>query len=241
MQQKTRRSGSEERGRKAAETKNSRRIQVEETGRRGGKDRRWDCVHNKPGQQSPSWWDCCPRKESSEASVGNRSSSSETEIYAPCQQFLHERLRQFGSESKSGCQNLSTDATPITSSTTMNRGLQKDFGNSTGSSMRSISVASSAQMTSPSAGSTGHLTQFGMPSMPPLFRARGPPSEAGSDVGSAFGSEYNGPKLFVKPSQKTNRVIIINAINSVLAGNCERGHEEEVSRGERWFLDRVLN
>lgn len=97
--------------------------------------------------------------------------------------------------------------------------------NSTGSSIRSHSAASSAQLTSsPStaSSSTPHLPPFGMQSMPPLFRARGPPSDAGSDVGSNFGSnfgsEYNGPKLFVKPSQKTNRIIILNAINSVLAG-----------------------
>lgn len=91
---------------------------------------------------------------------------------------------------------------------------------STGSSIRTNSASSSGQLgSSNNSSSTGHLahTQFGMPSMPPLFRARGPPSEAGSDVGSTF-SEYNGPKLFVKPSQKTNRVIIVNAINSVLAG-----------------------
>ena len=100
------------------------------------------------------------------------------------------------------------------------------FGNnSTGSSIRSHSTASSAQLTSPpstASSSTAHLPPFGMQSMPPLFRARGPPSEAGSDVGSTFGStfgsEYNGPKLFVKPCQKTNRIIILNAINSVLAG-----------------------
>ncbi|XP_046917022.2 calmodulin-regulated spectrin-associated protein patronin isoform X3 [Dermatophagoides farinae] len=35
---------------------------------------------------------------------------------------------------------------------------------------------------------------------------------------SNFFQEYNGPKLFVKPSQKSNKALILNAINVVLAG-----------------------
>ncbi|OTF70477.1 hypothetical protein BLA29_012379, partial [Euroglyphus maynei] len=35
---------------------------------------------------------------------------------------------------------------------------------------------------------------------------------------SSFFQEYNGPKLFVKPSQKSNKALILNAINVVLAG-----------------------
>lgn len=42
-------------------------------------------------------------------------------------------------------------------------------------------------------------------------------SDGASDAGSTF-SEYTGPKLFVKPTQKSNRGIILNAINVVLAG-----------------------
>ncbi|RWS13538.1 calmodulin-regulated spectrin-associated protein 2-like protein [Dinothrombium tinctorium] len=59
-----------------------------------------------------------------------------------------------------------------------------------------------------------------LPALPPslmLGRHRGPPSDGASDVGSTF-SEYTGPKLFVKPTQKSNRGIIINASNVVLAG-----------------------
>ena len=58
-----------------------------------------------------------------------------------------------------------------------------------------------------------------LPSLPPfmLGRHRGPPSDGASDICSTF-SEYNGPKLFVKPSQKSNKVLILNAINVVLAG-----------------------
>lgn len=58
-----------------------------------------------------------------------------------------------------------------------------------------------------------------LPSLPPslmLGRHRGPPSDS-SDFGSTF-SEYTGPKLYVKPSQKSNKILIINAINVVLAG-----------------------
>lgn len=67
-----------------------------------------------------------------------------------------------------------------------------------------------------------------MPSMPPVFqRNRGPPSDGASDVGSTF-SEYTGPKLFVKPTQKTNRGIILNAINIVLAGSVNSDLKKKV-------------
>lgn len=36
--------------------------------------------------------------------------------------------------------------------------------------------------------------------------------------GSLSGAEYSGPKLFVKPTAKSNRGIVLNAINTVLAG-----------------------
>lgn len=45
----------------------------------------------------------------------------------------------------------------------------------------------------------------------------GPSSDGASDAGSTF-SEYTGPKLYVKPTAKSNRGIITNAINVVLAG-----------------------
>ncbi|KAI1286387.1 Patronin [Halotydeus destructor] len=54
--------------------------------------------------------------------------------------------------------------------------------------------------------------------LPTFQRTRsGPPSDGASECGSTF-SEYTGPKLFVKPTQKSNRGIITNAINVVLAG-----------------------
>lgn len=43
-------------------------------------------------------------------------------------------------------------------------------------------------------------------------------SDSSSTVSSAWASEYTGPKLFVKPSTKSNRGIVTNAINTVLAG-----------------------
>ncbi|XP_076362125.1 patronin-like isoform X2 [Tachypleus tridentatus] len=53
-------------------------------------------------------------------------------------------------------------------------------------------------------------------------KGSGPPSDGASDAGStsssAFTSEFSGPKLFVKPTAKSNRGIITNAINTVLAG-----------------------
>lgn len=43
-------------------------------------------------------------------------------------------------------------------------------------------------------------------------------SDSSSTVSSAWASEYTGPKLFVKPSTKSNRGIVTNAVNTVLAG-----------------------
>lgn len=86
---------------------------------------------------------------------------------------------------------------------------------STGSSRPRSALSTSSKMLSST--STSHLSSI-MPSMPTLYqRNRGPPSDGASDVGSNF-SEYTGPKLYVKPSQKSNRGIILNAINVVLAG-----------------------
>ncbi|XP_052763683.1 calmodulin-regulated spectrin-associated protein 1-like isoform X3 [Mya arenaria] len=59
----------------------------------------------------------------------------------------------------------------------------------------------------------GGLTHRRPPS-PDLYRTRkGPRSNEGSETGSAHGSEYSGPKLFVRPSAKSNRHIITNAIS----------------------------
>lgn len=43
-------------------------------------------------------------------------------------------------------------------------------------------------------------------------------SDTASNGSSAAAIDYTGPKLFVKPAAKSNRGIIINAINTVLAG-----------------------
>lgn len=43
-------------------------------------------------------------------------------------------------------------------------------------------------------------------------------SDTASNGSSAAAIDYTGPKLFVKPTAKSNRGIIINAINTVLAG-----------------------
>lgn len=53
------------------------------------------------------------------------------------------------------------------------------------------------------------------------YRGVGPPSDGASDTASTsslFPPDYNGPKLFVKPSAKSNKSIILNALNVVLAG-----------------------
>ncbi|XP_054724828.1 calmodulin-regulated spectrin-associated protein 1-like [Uloborus diversus] len=72
------------------------------------------------------------------------------------------------------------------------------------------------------------------------FRNRSTPSDGLSDssstVSSAWASEYSGPKLFVKPSAKSNRNIVTNAVNTVLAGavNSETKKKvvEEIERSE---------
>lgn len=43
-------------------------------------------------------------------------------------------------------------------------------------------------------------------------------SDTASNGSSAAAGDYTGPKLFVKPTAKSNRGIIVNAINTVLAG-----------------------
>ncbi|XP_021371449.1 calmodulin-regulated spectrin-associated protein 1-B-like isoform X2 [Mizuhopecten yessoensis] len=45
-------------------------------------------------------------------------------------------------------------------------------------------------------------------------------SDTGSNTGSNTGSDYAGPKLFVKPSSKSNRHIIINAISHCCLAGC---------------------
>lgn len=43
-------------------------------------------------------------------------------------------------------------------------------------------------------------------------------ANTGPTSSNFYSTEYNGPKLFVKPSQKSNKALILNAINVVLAG-----------------------
>lgn len=88
-----------------------------------------------------------------------------------------------------------------------------------------LSASSQNLSSSHSASTGGSSAGMMMPSMPHLFRNNnyslrkgGPESDSSSDVASLC-SGYNGPKLFVKPSQKSNRGIILNAINVVLAGS----------------------
>jgi len=100
--------------------------------------------------------------------------------------------------------------------------------NSTGSSRPPSVLSSCSRLTS--------APSSVMPTMPPLYQRRGPPSDGGSE-GSAF-SEYNGPKLYVKPVQKSNRGIILNAINIVLGGTVNadmKKHVLEVSYLNREF------
>lgn len=91
--------------------------------------------------------------------------------------------------------------------------------------------------------SSGHF-----PGHPPLplnllsarYKGSGPPSDGASDTNSTTSSvtaaEYTGPKLFVKPTTKSNRGIIVNAINTVLAGavnnDTKRKVLEEINRSD---------
>lgn len=78
------------------------------------------------------------------------------------------------------------------------------------------------------------------PGMLGIGRNRGTPSDGLSDtsstISSAWTSEYTGPKLFVKPATKSNRGIITNAVNTVLAGavNAETKRKviEEMDRSD---------
>ncbi|PRD20001.1 UNVERIFIED_CONTAM: Camsap2 [Trichonephila clavipes] len=60
----------------------------------------------------------------------------------------------------------------------------------------------------------------------------GPSSDGASDTASngssAAAGDYTGPKLFVKPAAKSNRGIIINAINTVLAGAVNEDTKKKV-------------
>ncbi|GAB1597927.1 calmodulin-regulated spectrin-associated protein 2-like isoform X8 [Argonauta hians] len=61
------------------------------------------------------------------------------------------------------------------------------------------------------------------PPSPDLYRfgrKSGKSTESSSDAGSTAGSDYTGPKLFVKPSSKSNRHIIINAISHCCLAGC---------------------
>nr|XP_042899749.1 calmodulin-regulated spectrin-associated protein 1 isoform X1 [Parasteatoda tepidariorum] len=68
----------------------------------------------------------------------------------------------------------------------------------------------------------------------------GPSSDGASDTASngssAAAGDYTGPKLFVKPTAKSNRGIIMNAINTVLAGavnsDTKKKVLEEINRSE---------
>ena len=95
-----------------------------------------------------------------------------------------------------------------------NQSLISGFGSTGASRPQSAMSQSTHHLSSPPSTSTG----LGLPTMPSLFRHhKGPPSDGSLDV-SSLCSDYNGPKLFVKPCQKSNRGIILNAINVVLAG-----------------------
>jgi hypothetical protein len=78
-----------------------------------------------------------------------------------------------------------------------------------------FSLSTARRLPSPTQSHPSNVPSFSSGFM--LSRFRGPPSDGASDAGSTF-SEYTGPKLFVKPSQKSNKVLILNAINVVLAG-----------------------
>ncbi|XP_076361830.1 patronin-like isoform X2 [Tachypleus tridentatus] len=83
------------------------------------------------------------------------------------------------------------------------------------------------QVTSPSCGSYHNFRHPPSPCQAPpslpsgRSKGSGPSSDGASDTGStssAVTSEFLGPKLFVKPTSKSNRGIITNAVNTVLAG-----------------------
>jgi hypothetical protein len=81
----------------------------------------------------------------------------------------------------------------------------------------SLSTNSAALKKLTSAGKHSNL-----PSLPSFLISNKMPRGSGSsdgvsEIGSTY-SEYTGPKLYVKPTQKSNRGIIINAINTVLGG-----------------------
>ncbi|KAK3087075.1 hypothetical protein FSP39_001312 [Pinctada imbricata] len=79
-----------------------------------------------------------------------------------------------------------------------------------------------------SAGSEGRLT-FRRPPSPDIGRVKkGAHSTTSSETGSN-GSDYAGPKLFVKPSAKSNRHIIINSITQcILAGPVNADQKNKV-------------
>jgi len=64
-------------------------------------------------------------------------------------------------------------------------------------------------------------SRAGLPSLPPsllLGRHRGPGSDAASECGSTWSDRFSQPKLFVQPTAKSNRGLILNALSVVLAG-----------------------
>ncbi|KAL5013329.1 hypothetical protein ScPMuIL_007599 [Solemya velum] len=83
----------------------------------------------------------------------------------------------------------------------------------------------------------GGYTHRRPPSPDLLGVRRGKGSNDSSETGSCTGSDYSGPKLFVKPSSKSNRSIIINALSHCcLAGivNTDMKNKvlEEVARAD---------
>lgn len=108
-------------------------------------------------------------------------------------------------------------------------------------SLNSTSTTSSQKAASPSHISNHVLPQgASSPGGTSGSKDTGPSSDGTSDTASttssAVAAEYTGPKLFVKPAAKSNRGIIVNAINTVLAGavNAETKRKviEEINRSE---------
>lgn len=146
-------------------------------------------------------------------------------------------LDQRPSKTPAGTSTSGLSSSPPTYNTPLSRNdsfnpLQSSTNLSTGSSRPRSALSTSSKILSST--STSHLSSI-MPSMPTLYqRNRGPPSDGASDVGSNF-SEYTGPKLYVKPSQKSNKGIILNAINVVLAGTVNADTKKKVIEVRLWF------
>ncbi|KAG8195834.1 hypothetical protein JTE90_008529 [Oedothorax gibbosus] len=98
----------------------------------------------------------------------------------------------------------------------------------------STNASSNDRHRSPNNGFHHHRNNLQLP------EGSGPSSDGASDTASngssAAAGDYTGPKLFVKPAAKSNRGIIINAINTVLAGavngDTKKKVLEEINRSE---------